>query len=227
MEPRMYRRALSAGAGVLLVMITTACPEEATTQSKVRTFTLTMSTAGAGTGSVVATPQSVTYAEGTSVSVLATPSAASNFIGWGGDCTGVANPCSLTMSDNRTVTATFTPSTGAAQYDGSYAGKWSGGQSDGTNLTSDIALQLANGAIQGTLGPISGSVGTFSGTVSPTGAISASIASGPNGCAVSLTGQASTVTSGGAATATITGAYTLLASPTCKTASGSWTVTRK
>ena len=227
MDSLMCRRGMSAGAAVLLVMSTTACPEDATMQANARTFTITVSTAGTGTGKVVATPQSTFYAEGTTVSLLATPSAASNFIGWSGDCTGVANPCSLTMSDNRTITATFTPSTGAAQYDGSYAGKWSGGQSDGTNLTSDIALQLANGAIQGTLGPISGSVGTFSGTVSPTGAISATIASGPNGCAVSLTGQATTVTSGGAATATITGAYTLLASLTCKTASGSWTVTRK
>ena len=226
MGSRMCRRGISAGAGVLLVMSTAACPEDATL-AKARTFTLTVSTMGSGTGTVVATPQAVTYAEGTSVSVLATQSAASNFIGWSGDCTGVVNPCSLTMSDNRTVIATFTPSPGAAQYDGSYAGKWSGGQSDGTNLTSDIALQLANGAVQGTLGPISGSAGTFSGTVSPTGAISATIASGPNGCAVSLTGQASTVTAGGAATATITGAYTLLASLTCKTASGSWTVTRK
>lgn len=226
MKPRMYRRGLSVGAGAFLVMLTTACPEE-TTQSKARTFTLTMSTAGAGTGSVVSTPQATSYTEGASVTLLATPSSASNFLGWSGDCTGVANPCAVIMSDNRTVTATFSPSTGVGQYDGSYAGKWSGGQSNGSNLTSDIALQLANGAIQGTLGPISGSVGTFSGTVSSTGAISATIASGPNGCAVSLTGQATTVTSGGATTATITGAYTLLASPTCKTASGSWTVARK
>jgi len=223
----MYRRGLSAGAGVLLVMITTACPEETTTQSKVRTFTLTMSTAGAGTGSVVATPQAASYTEGTGVSALATPSSASNFIGWSGDCTGVANPCSLTMSDNRTVTATFSPSTGAGQYDGSYAGTWSGRQSSGANLTSDIALKLANGAIQGTLAPLSGSVATFAGTVSPTGVISATIAAGANGCAVNLSGQATTAASGGATTATITGTYTLLASLTCNTASGSWTAARK
>ena len=226
MDLLMCRRVMSAGAAVLLVMSVTACPEDAT-QANARTFTITVSMAGTGTGKVAATPQATSYKEGTSVSLLATPSTMSNFTGWSGDCIGVANPCSLTLSDNRTVTATFTPSTGGAQYDGSYAGKWSGGQSNGATLTSDIALQLANGAVQGTLGPISGSVGAFSGTVSPTGAIAATIASGTNGCAVSLTGQATTVTSAGATTATISGAYTLLASVTCKTASGTWTATRK
>ena len=226
MGPRMYHRGLSAGAGVLLVLITTACPEE-TTQSKARTLTLTLSTAGAGTGGVVATPQATSYTEGASVSVLATPSSASNFIGWSGDCTGAANPCAVVMNDNKSVTATFSLSTGVGQYDGSYAGTWSGRQSSGANLTSDIALKLANGAIQGTLAPLSGSVATFSGTVSPTGAISATIASGTNGCAVNLSGQVTTAASGGATTATIAGAYTLLASLTCNTASGSWTAVRK
>ena len=92
---------------------------------------------------------------------------------------------------------------------------------------SDIALKLANGAILGTLAPLSGSVAAFSGTVSPTGVISATIASGTNGCAVNLGGQATTAASGGATTATITGTYTLLASLTCNTASGSWTAARK
>jgi len=115
---------MSAGAGVLLVMVTSACPETTTTQSKVRTFTLTLSTAGAGTGSVVPTPLATFYAEGTNVSVVATPLAASTFTGWSGDCTGVANPCSLTMSDNRTVTATFTPSTAVGSGVLTAAGPW-------------------------------------------------------------------------------------------------------
>ena len=90
-----------------------------------------------------------------------------------------------------------------------------------------MMLVLANGAVQGTVAPFSGSMDTFSGTVSSSGAISATIPSAPNGCAISLAGQAATLTTGGATTATITGTYALLASVTCKTATGTWNAVRK
>lgn len=112
-------------------------------------------------------------------------------------------------------------------YDGSYSGSWSGGQSNGATATGQMTLMLASGVVQGTVAPFSGSMDTFSGTVSSTGAISATIPSAPNGCAISLAGQAATVTTGGATTTTITGTYALLASVTCKTAMGTWTATRK
>lgn len=112
-------------------------------------------------------------------------------------------------------------------YDGSYAGSWSGGQSNGATATGQMMLVLANGAVQGTVAPFSGSMDTFSGTVSSSGAISATIPSAPNGCAISLAGQAATLTTGGATTATITGTYALLASVTCKTATGTWNAVRK
>lgn len=59
---------------------------------------------------------------GATVKVAATPVSGSAFTGWSGDCTGPANPCSITMSADKAVTATFTVSTGAGQFDGAYAG---------------------------------------------------------------------------------------------------------
>jgi hypothetical protein len=57
--------------------------------------------------------------------------------------------------------------------------------------------------------------------VSAAGAIAGNIPAAANGCAVVLTGQASTSTAGGTTGATLTGAYVLTPSLTCNTASGS------
>ena len=52
------------------------------------------------------------YANGTSVTLKATRAKTSVFAGWGGDCAsaGTAVTCTLVMSANRNVTATFNPS---------------------------------------------------------------------------------------------------------------------
>ena len=217
-------RALSAGTGLLVVMMTSACPEN---PAQVQLRTLTLLKAGAGTGSVVATPAAASYADGTTVSITAAPASGSAFTGWSGDCTGPTNPCSITMSADRTVTGTFTASSGAGRFDGQFAGSWSGGQSDGSNLTGTLTLTITNGAVQGTIAPISGSVGTFAGAVSASGAITTTIAAANNGCSVSLPGQVTTSSSGGTTGATITGTCDLLPSVTCKSASGTWTATRR
>jgi CSLREA domain-containing protein len=82
----------------------------------VTTFQLTVSLAGAGSGSVTSNPAGIScpsdcsenYADGTLVDLTATASAGSRFTGWSGDCTGTGT-CSLTMSAARAVTATFVP----------------------------------------------------------------------------------------------------------------------
>src|SRR6185295_13072776 len=48
------------------------------------------------------------YASGTVVTLTATPASGFQFAGWSGDLTGATNPATITMSANRTVTATFT-----------------------------------------------------------------------------------------------------------------------
>lgn len=101
--------ALSAGTAI----ITATCGGKSNTVTltvRPRLRTLTLNKAGPGTGSVFATPLGPTYDEGTTVSIAATPASGSAFTGWSGDCTGSTSPCSIVMSEDRTVTAGFTNS---------------------------------------------------------------------------------------------------------------------
>lgn len=77
------------------------------------TFTLSVSKAGAGTGTVTAQPGitnigSGTYNSGTSVTLTAIADSGNVFTGWSGDCAGYGS-CTLTISSAKNVTATFTP----------------------------------------------------------------------------------------------------------------------
>jgi hypothetical protein len=71
------------------------------------TFTLTTNVSGSGT--VTRNPNASSYASGTVVTLTATPGSGQQFTGWSGDLTGTANPATLTMNSNKTVTATFAP----------------------------------------------------------------------------------------------------------------------
>ncbi|HEX9890480.1 MAG TPA: hypothetical protein VGB28_00260 [Actinomycetota bacterium] len=79
------------------------------------THLLTVSRSGSGSGSVSSSPAGIdcgsdcnqAYAEGTVVDLTATADGGSVFIGWSGACTGSAQPCTVTMSAARSVTATF------------------------------------------------------------------------------------------------------------------------
>jgi pectate lyase len=75
-----------------------------------QTFTLTTNVSG--TGTVTRNPNASSYAAGTVVTLTATAGSGFVFSGWSGDLSGSANPTTITMSANRTVTATFTPQTG-------------------------------------------------------------------------------------------------------------------
>ena len=77
--------------------------------------TLTVSKAGAGSGTVSSSPAGINcgstcssaYVSGSQVTLTATPAAGSTFTGWtGGGCTGIGT-CVLTMSADTTVTAGF------------------------------------------------------------------------------------------------------------------------
>ena len=71
------------------------------------TYTLTVANTGTGSGTVTNTPAGSVFSAGTVVSLTAAPAASSNFTGWSGACSGTTNPCSVTMSANRSVTAAF------------------------------------------------------------------------------------------------------------------------
>ncbi|WP_444980888.1 InlB B-repeat-containing protein, partial [Paenibacillus koleovorans] len=66
----------------------------------------TLSTS-ATNGSVTLSPSGGTYASGTVVTVTATPNSGYSFAGWSGDLSGTTNPTTITMSGNKSVTASF------------------------------------------------------------------------------------------------------------------------
>jgi trimeric autotransporter adhesin len=79
-------------------------------------FALNVSVSPAGGGSVRSQPAGIscpsscnkTYASGTRVTLTATPASGYKFAAWAGDCAGTTTPaCTLTMSQARTVSATF------------------------------------------------------------------------------------------------------------------------
>jgi len=73
-------------------------------------MTLTTNTVGSGT--ITLNPAGGIYNNGTLVRLTAIPQGGTTgfqFSGWSGDLSGSANPDSLTMTENKTVTAIFTP----------------------------------------------------------------------------------------------------------------------
>ena len=82
------------------------------------TFTLSVTEAGTGSGSVTSSPSGITcpstcsaaFASGTPVTLTAKASTGSTFTGWSGACSGTGT-CSVTMTAAKSVTATFNSST--------------------------------------------------------------------------------------------------------------------
>ncbi len=68
-------------------------------------YALTLATKGQGT--IALSPAGGVYASNTVVTVTATPAAGWVFTGWSGDATGAANPVSVTMSYDRSLSPTF------------------------------------------------------------------------------------------------------------------------
>jgi hypothetical protein len=77
--------------------------------------TLTVTVSGTGTGLVASSPAGITcpsdcsepYAKGQVVTLTATPTNGSMFLGWSGACSGSATTCTVTMSAGKAVTAKF------------------------------------------------------------------------------------------------------------------------
>jgi hypothetical protein len=101
------------GTGACTVSMTAARAVTATFNTAT-TFALSVTKAGAGTGTVTSSPSgincgttcSANYATGTSVTLTALAASGSTFGGWSGACTGTAG-CTLAMTAARNVTATF------------------------------------------------------------------------------------------------------------------------
>lgn len=228
----------------MTMLLSASLAAECGSEPKVDQMILDLRNAGTGSGTVSKDPPPADvsdqptefyYTRGTTVTLTAVPAQGSVFTGWGkltgsgvppAGCTQPINPCSVVMNDRKSVVANFVPSTGVQQFDGSYSGNWSGGQSSGATLAGTFTLTITNGAVQGDFAPISGSLRAFSGTISAGGALSGSIGAGTSGCAVTIQAQIATSLSSGITSATGQGSYTLTASSTCNTASGSVSITR-
>ncbi|MBN1320831.1 MAG: S-layer homology domain-containing protein [Thermoleophilia bacterium] len=131
------------------------------------TYTLTVSVAGTGSGTVAKIPDQTTFAAGSTVVLTATAATGSVFMGWSGDASGDTNPLTVTMNSNKTIVATF--NAGTAQYALSTSVPEGGGT---VAKSPDQALYPSGSSVVLTAVPTAGRVftgwtGDASGTTNP------------------------------------------------------------
>jgi uncharacterized repeat protein (TIGR02543 family) len=95
----------TGSANPLTVTMSTSKTITATFAAVPPQYTLAVNTTGNGT--VAKNPNQATYTSGSVVTLTASPAAGNSFSGWSGSATGSSNPLSVTMSANKTITATF------------------------------------------------------------------------------------------------------------------------
>ena len=87
----------------------------------------TLSIQATGQGTVAMNPTGGSYAGGTPVTLTANADEGWRLSGWSGDLTGSANPATITMNANKSVTATFTETSNNAPPGGGGSGGGRGG----------------------------------------------------------------------------------------------------
>ena len=100
---------------------------KAFTSAESQGYTLTTSVVGSGT--VTANPKQSSYPAGTQVTLTANPASGWQLSHWSGGASGSANPVTITMDADKTVTATFTASGGVVRIEQDdpslhYQGTW-------------------------------------------------------------------------------------------------------
>jgi hypothetical protein len=144
-----------------------------------------LSVSKSGSGTVTSSPPGIScgsdcsesYAEGTSVTLIASPASGWSFGGWGGACSGTGT-CSLSMTAARSATATFVPNTVYYALDVSATGSGTVTSSpSGISCGSDCSESYAEGtSVTLTASPASGwSFGGWGGACSGTGTCSLSM----------------------------------------------------
>jgi hypothetical protein len=191
-----------SGSSVSCVLIMSNNRSAVATFQPVPQFTLSVTTSGSGSGTVTRNPSASSYASGTSVTLTATPSSGSVFAGWSGACSGTSSTCSVTMTSNQSVGATFTLSN--TTYDGDYTGTFSG------DATGSVVFTVRNGSISLT------QPRTGSGSVTPGGSATIVVTDPPPaGCTKNFSGQLFVVGNG------LSGGGNW----TCAAETGTWSVT--
>ena len=77
-------------------------------------YTLTVTKSGSGSGTVTSSSWGTTFKQGTRVTLYANAQRSSTFGGWSGACSGQSSTCTVVMTGNTTVTATFNSTNGVS-----------------------------------------------------------------------------------------------------------------
>jgi pullulanase len=96
-----------ACTGMGTCTVVTTQTNHVTATFSLKTYPVITATDGTGSGSVSLDPAGGTYSHGTVVTATASANTGSTFTGWSGACSGT-DECVLTMTETRSVTATFT-----------------------------------------------------------------------------------------------------------------------
>jgi aryl-phospho-beta-D-glucosidase BglC (GH1 family) len=182
-------------------------------------FALTVTKAGAGTGTVTSSPAGVScgstcsasFASGTSVTLTAAATSGSTFAGWSGACTGTGT-CTVSMASAQSVTATFNPSANNNTLTVTKAGAGTGTVTSspaGISCGSTCSASFASGtSVTLTAAATGGSTfAGWSGACTGTGTCTVSLTAGQSVTATfnpSVNNQALTVTRAGTGTGTVT-----------------------
>ena len=86
------------------VTVTMDANKTITANFAINTYALTINAAN---GTVAQNPNQAAYDSNATVQLTATPATGYQFIGWSGDLSGSANPVTVTMNANKTITANF------------------------------------------------------------------------------------------------------------------------
>ncbi|MGQ0658803.1 MAG: metallophosphoesterase, partial [Chromatiales bacterium] len=99
-----------------------------------------------GSGTVTLDPPGGIYDKGTDVTLTAVPAAGWSFSSWSEDLSGTANPATITMSADRSVTATFTELIGGGGMV-THEETRTGGSSSSVSVTTSTALSGVSGQL--------------------------------------------------------------------------------
>jgi pullulanase len=146
------------GVGECTVTMTEA--KSVTATFTLNSYALTTATDGTGSGAVSLDPTGGTYDHGTVVTATASAATGSTFAGWSGACGGVGE-CTVTMTETKRVTATFTLNSYAltTATDGTGSGAVSLDPTGGTYDHGTVVTATANAATGSTFAGWSGACG--------------------------------------------------------------------
>lgn len=116
-----------------------------TSGGSVTVYTLSVSKSGSGSGTVTSSPSGIncgstcskSFTSGTNVTLMANPSSGSTFGGWSGSCSGTGS-CNVSMSQARSVTASFNQASSSVEVSAAFSGLWYNPDQDGHGFSISV-----------------------------------------------------------------------------------------